>query len=251
VPRNPSAQITRNCHFILRSLTKRWEQKDRFLLYYDFETGRFRTRSSQSLFAAEDLNSPEVERWLHVLEDPLGAIRPRLVAGDANALDEWPFQRAVLLMLWLQGARSQTVRDAEAKRKLEWLARIPAAELDALTAGLRGEFDLQLAFTVAEGDRIAPLFVPSTGSSRACSRTLAARPPTRWRPAAARPSRRRPRDALVGRRRRLARLPSSLANASIGGALARDPRRHPAGRPRDGGRGRAAQVPDGDARRQS
>src|SRR5688572_1516586 len=138
--------------------------KDRFLAYYDFTADRFDVASSRSLFAAEGLNSPAVETWLkRVIEDPLATIRPRLVEGDPAALDEWTFQRAVLLALWLQGARSVSVHDDEAKRQLDWLASISPPELDALTAALRHDFDLQLAYTVGDGDRFAPLFFPSTG----------------------------------------------------------------------------------------
>lgn len=69
-------QVTHNCHYISRLLTTPWEGTQRFLRYYDFDTNQFELRSSRSLLAAEDINSPDVESWLkRMVEDPLGSIR--------------------------------------------------------------------------------------------------------------------------------------------------------------------------------
>jgi len=76
-------QITKNCHYISRFLTRPWEFGQRQLRYYDFDDDRFSRRSSETLLSQNNLNSPAVETWLRdVLETPLGSARPRLAAGD-------------------------------------------------------------------------------------------------------------------------------------------------------------------------
>ena len=66
-------QITKNCHYISRFITKPWEFEDRRgkgqLCYYDFDTDTFESRFAKTLFAETDLNSSVVETWLtEVLE---------------------------------------------------------------------------------------------------------------------------------------------------------------------------------------
>jgi hypothetical protein len=58
------AQQTKNCHFVSKFLTRPWEGKDRFLWIYDFISDRFTRQSSNSLLAAEKINSNKVELWL-------------------------------------------------------------------------------------------------------------------------------------------------------------------------------------------
>lgn len=66
-------QVTKNCHYISRFLTRPWEDDQRQLHFYDFDTGTFGVKSSKNLFAESQLNSPTVETWLRdVLETPLG-----------------------------------------------------------------------------------------------------------------------------------------------------------------------------------
>jgi hypothetical protein len=88
-----STQTTHNnCHYVSRLLTTPWEGAQRFLRFYDFDTGRFELQWSRSLFAAEDINSPEVERWLgRMVETPLGAIRNQIAQGNTERLESnWP-----------------------------------------------------------------------------------------------------------------------------------------------------------------
>lgn len=57
-------QVTKNCHYISRFLTKPWEFGERQLRYYDFDEDKFDTKSSRSLFAEDGLNAQQVESWL-------------------------------------------------------------------------------------------------------------------------------------------------------------------------------------------
>src|SRR5688572_15233923 len=97
-------QVTHNCHYVSRLLTKPWEGAKRFLRYYDFDTDKFELHSSRSLFAANDINSPNVERWLHrFVENPLGRIRCRIAHGDLEPLEkDWRCYRAAVLVVLLQ-----------------------------------------------------------------------------------------------------------------------------------------------------
>lgn len=157
-------QVTKNCHFISRFLTKPWELQNRQLWYYDFELDEFRTRSSRSLFAADEINTQRVEDWLkRLIEDPLANVRPKLAAGDASALDDWRFFRAAALMVWMQGGRSKSVRDEDTRRRLDELASQDDAYIDQLVALIQQDYSLQVVFTVADGQLFAPLFFPSTG----------------------------------------------------------------------------------------
>jgi len=145
-------------------LTKPWEGAERYLSFFDFESGRFARASSRSLFAEREINTPAVELWLkRTIEDPLAIARPRLVVADPKALDDWPLFRAALLMLWMQGVRSKSVDLEDARQELDRLAALPEQELDHLVALLREEFDLQLVFTSSRKEQFAPLFFPSSG----------------------------------------------------------------------------------------
>lgn len=160
-------QVPRNCHCVSRFLTKPWEEGQRFLRYYDFDTNQFERRSSRSLFAAEDVNSPGVEGWLQrMVEDPLGKIRDRVVRGERDPLEQdWSRFRAALLLILLQGGRIATIADHDARRRLDVIAAMPERELDGLVREAMRRFDLRLVHTVPSAERAgyAPLYVPSTG----------------------------------------------------------------------------------------
>lgn len=162
-----SEQVTHNCHYVSRLLTTPWEGGQRFLRFYDFDTDRFEVRSSRSLFAAEDINSPEVESWLgRMVETPLGAIRDRVARGDIDRLESnWTCYRAAMLMIFLQGGRMRTLADEEARRHLDALAAMPEPELNGLVMEMMRSFDLRLMHTVCNADSTgyAPLYVPSNG----------------------------------------------------------------------------------------
>src|SRR3569623_90256 len=160
----PQRQITKNCHYISRFLTKPWEGKERKLLYYDFQSESFDKSPSLTLFAEDQINSQEVETWLRdVIETPLGCVRPRLASGDPKALDDWKFFRAAVLMVWLQGTRYHSVVDEEVRQDMGALAAMPPAELDRLVVEIKNDLDLRLISTVSHGTKFAPLFVPSSG----------------------------------------------------------------------------------------
>lgn len=160
-------QVTHNCHYISRLLTKPWEGSQRFLRCYDFDTDRFELRSSRSLFAAEDINSPGVEGWLKsMVEDPLASIRRRVAQGDVEPLQSnWSRYRAAVLMVLLQGGRVGTIADQDARRHLDTLAAMSEGELDGFVREMMRRFDLRLIHTVAnaDGTGFAPLYMPSTG----------------------------------------------------------------------------------------
>jgi hypothetical protein len=160
----PAGQVTTNCHYITRSLTTPWEGDQRKLRFFDFDDNRFKIGQSATLFAADEINTQEVETWLdRTVENPLGACRRRLAAGDPNALDDWRFFRAATLMLWLQGVRVKAVADDDARRQLRELAGRPTDDIDGLVRAIAESYDLQLVTTVGDGERLAPVFVPSSG----------------------------------------------------------------------------------------
>ena len=158
------SQVTTNCHYVTRSLTRAWEMGQRRLRYYDFERDAFDEDSSYSLFAEDRINTQEVETWLdRTIENPLGAARKRIGAADPKALDEWKFYRAAVLMLWLQGVRVKSIVDEDRRESLRMLAAMPMDQLDALVLALREEYDLRLVFTQGRNGLIAPLYFPSSG----------------------------------------------------------------------------------------
>ncbi|HEY0483184.1 MAG TPA: hypothetical protein VGD37_36935 [Kofleriaceae bacterium] len=135
--------------------------EQRYLRYFDFDTGSFEEAPSRLLFTEDRLNPQEVETWLNsVIETPLAARRRRIVNGDANALDDWEFYRAATLMVWLQGARRKAQDDLGSREHLLELARRSMDQIDTLVAAFREEYDLSLA-TI--GSEAAPLFVPGNG----------------------------------------------------------------------------------------
>lgn len=159
------SQVTKTCHYITRSLTRPWEGDQRRLHFFDFDTGDFSYAPSATMFAENEINSQGVETWLDkTIENPLGACRKRLAAADPGALTDWKFYRAAALMLWLQGLRVRSISDQDARTALENLAKAPIEEIDQLVASIREEYDLCLVTTVADGEKIAPLYVPFSGT---------------------------------------------------------------------------------------
>jgi hypothetical protein len=220
----PSGQVTKNCHYVSKSLTRPWEGDQRRLRFYDFDTGRFATGLAASLFAEDGLNPQYVETWLdRTIEAPLSICRRKLAAGEMNALEEWPFYCAATLMLWLQGTRVKSVGDHDVRRSLESLASRTMEETDQLVVAIREEYDLTLATTVGKDGMLAPLFFPSSGlfpitypdSGCASGHTVAlGLPLDMWSALIA-----LPRDQSGSRD--VSRIPGSLANLSVGVANAR------------------------------
>lgn len=161
-------QVTHNCHFVSRFLTTPWEEGQRSLRYYDFDTDAFDTKSSRSLFAGENINSTAVETWLRqAIEDPIGNVRARLARGEIEQLEKnWRCFRAAMLILWLQGVRMRTLEDSDARRHLDVLAALSEPELDALVTEMMRSYNIRLYQTVSNGSAFAPLYVPSSGVFR-------------------------------------------------------------------------------------
>jgi hypothetical protein len=67
------------------------------------------------------------------------------------------------LMLWLQGVRVRSIADQDARRDMGVLAAMSQDQLNEFVATIARAYDLQLVFTVRNGDLVAPLFVPSGG----------------------------------------------------------------------------------------
>ena len=211
-------QGTKNCHCISRSLTKPWEGAGAPPPVLRFRDPRLRQRTSRLLYADEYLNSQAVEDWLsRYVEAPLGRARPALGRGEAGALDDWPMYPAAMLMLWLQGARSRSVREPDQGRSLEGLAAVTEADIDALVVGFRADYDLSLVFSVAIGGRLAPLCAVNRDLPRHVQRSFA----TLRHRGCASPS---DRDALragalpvdPSGRADVSGLPPSISNFSIG-----------------------------------
>jgi hypothetical protein len=156
--------LPRNHHYISRFLTDPWADAERFLRYYDFDTKRFHRRSSKSLFAAEQINSQDVERWLgRMLETPFSRIRDRIVRG-AQDLEQDEYRAALLLVL-LQAGRCATLTDLDARQQLDKFVAMQEAELDSFLELAMRIYDLRVMPTAHNADRpgYAPLSVPSTG----------------------------------------------------------------------------------------
>ena len=165
---NPEAvrqrQIARNCRALSRVLTRPWANKEGNLFCYDFDADAFTWSASRTLFAEGRLDPGKVETWLaDTIEDPLGAIRPRLSGEDPTALDDWKFFKAAVLMVWLQGGWFQFALAEDVRQDLDRLAAMSTGELDDLVAAVKQELTLRLVFTTSPGDSIAPIFVPSSG----------------------------------------------------------------------------------------
>jgi hypothetical protein len=221
----PTGQVTKNCHYISRMLTRPWEAAQRRLHFYDFDAGAWNHEPSRGLFAEDGLNPQHVETWLdRTIEGPLSVCRQRLASGDTGALEEWGFYRAATLMLWLQGIRVKSVADHDARRSLEHLATRRTEEIDQLVVAIREEYDLALVTTVGNAGKFAPLFFPSTGifpltypDTGCLSRNTVALglPLDLWSALVS-----LPRDNAGVRD--LSRLPASLSNLSIGVSNARE-----------------------------
>ncbi len=155
---------TQHCHYISRFMTKPWEAEQRRLRYFDFTTDSFESSPSSRLFAEDRINSQRVEDWLNrYIETPLAAVRPRLVQGDPKALDDTRFFRAAVLMVLLQGTRGMSTDDEDARQDLEQAAARDESYVDGLVRAFTERRDLALIVTVGPGQKLAPLFFPSTG----------------------------------------------------------------------------------------
>lgn len=157
-------RIARNCRQISRFLTGPWENKEGKLFCYDFDDHAFAWSTRQALFAGEEPESSEVQRWLaETIEGPLSAIRPRLAGEDPTALDDRKFFKAAVLMLWLQGGWFDFAVAEDVRQDMSKLAALPAGELDDLVASIKDGMALRLVFTTSANNSMAPIFVPSFG----------------------------------------------------------------------------------------
>jgi hypothetical protein len=162
---NQQSQLARNCRSISRFLTRPWQGTDGRLFHYDFEADGFGWSTTQSLFAVDPADLPEVDAWVaRTIEGPLNAIRARLSSGDPTALDDGDFFKAAVLMLWLLDAAVHVPADESVRQDLNTLAALSAGALDRLVASIKEDLALRLVFTTSAENSIAPLFVPSSGT---------------------------------------------------------------------------------------
>lgn len=98
-----------NDHFVTRALSEPWEFGQRRLWFYDFNTKAFDEQSSKTLFAAEGLNPPDVEKRLGaIVESPLTKFRADYLAKKTPPDGEipWPVYRALAVVFMTQAFRS-------------------------------------------------------------------------------------------------------------------------------------------------
>lgn len=151
-----------NCHFVIRSLTKPWELKNRRLKYFDFTKGEIGEDDSKTLLAEKNLNSGEIEGLLNKLVDqPIDQFKRDLLAGkDALSVDYWRTFRALHLYFLIQAPRYSKLKEPkEVEALLDQTLKKGDQFLDQLVQARMDTHDLRV-FKLPEG-RI--LCFPSTG----------------------------------------------------------------------------------------
>lgn len=149
-----------NCHFVSRFLTRPWEHDDRRLSYFDFDRDELLQASSRSLFAANGVNTPEVEARLNqIIETPVAQAIARLADGNVHEDQnlEWPLFRALALLMLLQPLRVSDEPD-RAQTLEEFVLRTDA-ELNELAEAAHDTY--QLGRITVRPD--APLLYPAAG----------------------------------------------------------------------------------------
>lgn len=152
-------QVTKNNHFIPRFLTKPWEDTQRRLKLYSFETKVFQKEPSKTSFSATSAYPQELETFLNqYVERPINDLRRHLERGE-NVLDEPRFYRAATLLTSLQRARNKAVTEEKWLDELLSLLKRPEEFLD----GLQTEHGHGL-ICVQTNESSRPLWFPSSGS---------------------------------------------------------------------------------------
>ena len=102
-----------NCHFVTRSLVVPWEWRPGMLRYYDFSANRVRKGRTRTLFAKENVNSPQIEGLLNrYIEKPLADFTKRAIEERYDPPDlDWRTLRALLLYFLFQAPRFGQARD--------------------------------------------------------------------------------------------------------------------------------------------
>ena len=69
-------------HYVTRSLTQPWEQGDRSLIFYDFDTSNLAEHASKKLLTIYGLLNPEQEQFFSKhAEQPLGILKAKYLAS--------------------------------------------------------------------------------------------------------------------------------------------------------------------------
>lgn len=152
-------QVTMNNHFIPRCLTKPWEDHQRMLKLYSFETRSFEKKPSKTSFSATGVYPQELETFLNqYVESPINDLRRRLERGE-DVLNEPRFHRAAVLLTILQRRRNKAATETKWLDELLLLLKKPKEFLD----GLQTEQGYGLICAQStEGSR--PIWFPSSGS---------------------------------------------------------------------------------------
>jgi hypothetical protein len=154
-----ATQITKNNHYIPRSLTRPWEGSGRRLTLYNFDTNAFEPADSKTCFSPDEAYPKEIETFLHdVIEKPMHDMLQLLQKGE-EVLQQERYHRAATLLVVLQRTRSRSTTDAAFLKVLIELAEKPKKALDGL--GVEHGYGVSIV-RARQGAR--PLFFPSTGN---------------------------------------------------------------------------------------
>lgn len=154
-----AAQITKNNHYIPRSLSKPWEGTGRKLKLYNFDTNAFEASDAKTGFAGDEAFPKEIEAFLtDTIEKPLSDMLPLLQKGD-DVLKQDRYYRAATLLVVLQRIRNRAPTDAAFLKSLIELSQQPKKALDGL--GVEQGYGVSIV-RARQGAR--PLFFPSTGN---------------------------------------------------------------------------------------
>ncbi len=133
-----------NDHYIPQCLTRPWHDTTigkQSLRYFDFETGKFGVKNSETLFARPRINDRATEEFLNrYIETPFSRMQDEVVAAGSDlakvqvAFNKLP-HTALVGLYYLQMQRIQDAKhprtehhlDEFAKRGFEWLQQFSAA----------------------------------------------------------------------------------------------------------------------------
>lgn len=98
-----------NNHYVTRSLSRPWEFPGRILSYYDFETNKFRKKSSESLFAVEGVFTKEEEDFFSKhFETQLGKFKKEFI--DTEFIDNLKVFHSPFIYLLMQTERFRLIK---------------------------------------------------------------------------------------------------------------------------------------------
>lgn len=162
-----SLSTTKNHHFVPQFLTKPWEDAQKNLRLYSFETSDIQKEPAKTALSTEEDYPEEIESFLHKqLESPFNDLRTKVQRGE-DVVNEPKFARAALLLIHLQRARNRAVAEKAWFHEVNLLLKKSPQEL---IEGLPSDQGLLCVQTKA-GSR--PLWFPSSGSYYLLAKDLA------------------------------------------------------------------------------